>query len=411
MQHSFTLLLLSIGFLACQSTDTPIDKGGTATIDSIATVTIPEPVPPPSYSQLFDPILADGFDFPVGDKNAKGSYTAPSGKTYAGWYIATETAEHYSLGIHTGEDWNGNGGGETDFGQPVYAIGKGIVIAAQDYGAPWGNVVLLEHHFLENNIVKTVYSQYAHLNELKVAKGDTIERRRLVGTIGNGGGVYPAHLHLEVRAATMADYDVTYWPSSNGKDETWVRKHYLEPTAFIKAHRSLTVPIKESNFIFVKKSEYTLYYFENGKLDTTYEIALSQNPVGHKVEQGDNRLPEGAYAIIQKSDGPFSGDMGPFFGTGWMRLNYPNPFDTKAAYDKGWIKKDAMNSMIRRWNEGKEPSKHTRLGGGIGIHGWSGSWAGLSTRNLTWGCISMHNEDLTHFFKQVPLQTKIVIVP
>jgi hypothetical protein len=55
---------------------------------------------------------ADGFDFPFGDGEGGGSYTdLATGKRYAGWYKATRFAESYSLGIHTGEDWNGAGGG------------------------------------------------------------------------------------------------------------------------------------------------------------------------------------------------------------------------------------------------------------------------------------------------------------
>ena len=43
---------------------------------------------------FIDPQLADGFDFPIGDVNAKGSYIAPNGKKYSGWYIATNFAEN-----------------------------------------------------------------------------------------------------------------------------------------------------------------------------------------------------------------------------------------------------------------------------------------------------------------------------
>src|SRR5262245_21414114 len=54
---------------------------------------------------------ADGFDFPFGDPDGKGSYTdKATGKSYKGWYIATRFGERYSMGIHTGEDWNGSGG-------------------------------------------------------------------------------------------------------------------------------------------------------------------------------------------------------------------------------------------------------------------------------------------------------------
>jgi len=53
---------------------------------------------------------ADGFDFPFGDPDGKGSYTdKATGRTHNGWYVATRFTEKYSMGIHTGEDWNGSG--------------------------------------------------------------------------------------------------------------------------------------------------------------------------------------------------------------------------------------------------------------------------------------------------------------
>ena len=33
---------------------------------------------------FLDPNLADGFDFPVGDINGKGSYSSPAGKKFTG---------------------------------------------------------------------------------------------------------------------------------------------------------------------------------------------------------------------------------------------------------------------------------------------------------------------------------------
>src|SRR5262245_55390426 len=60
---------------------------------------------------------ADGFDFPVGDRDGAGTYEGSDGRTHRGWYVATKFGEDYALGIHPGEDWNGRGGGNTDLGQ------------------------------------------------------------------------------------------------------------------------------------------------------------------------------------------------------------------------------------------------------------------------------------------------------
>src|SRR5262249_56921727 len=87
---------------------------------------------------------ADGFDFPVGDPDGKGSYTdKATGKTHNGWRVATRFAEKYSMGIHTGEDWNGVGGGDTDLGQDVFAVANGRVVFAENCGRVPGHLLLL----------------------------------------------------------------------------------------------------------------------------------------------------------------------------------------------------------------------------------------------------------------------------
>jgi hypothetical protein len=65
----------------------------------------------------------DGFDFPVGKPDAVGYYDA----------------QPFGVTRHLGNDWNGNGGRDTDLGDPVYAAATGIVISAVDVGFDWGN--------------------------------------------------------------------------------------------------------------------------------------------------------------------------------------------------------------------------------------------------------------------------------
>lgn len=370
----------------------------------LAVTTAPNPI--------FHPLMADGFDFPIGSKSATGHYTDKvSGIQYSGWYIAAQTGEEYELGIHTGEDWNGRGGNNTDLGQPVKAIGKGKVVAADNYGAPWGNVIMIEHHYMENAEVKRVFSLYAHLEELSVSDGDTVERRQLIGSIGTGDGAYLAHLHLELRSESLADFPVDYWPSAEGKDQKWVKEHYLAPTPFIQAHRRTSVPIQAKHCLVVTKHQYRLEHWRQGELMRSYDIALSQDPLGHKQRQGDNRLPEGAYHINQKSRGPFSGTYGDFFGPAWMRISYPNVWDAKAGVAAGTISEADGQKIEQAWDERKMPPKTTDLGGGIGIHGWSGTWNPDGDRHLTWGCISMQNEDLDQFYDKIPVGTLIFIYP
>lgn len=362
-----------------------------------------------------DTLLADGFDFPVGDKNGKGNYISLQGnKKFGGCYTSVEFAEIYTdySWIHTGEDWNGQGGGNTDLGQPVYSTAKGTVLFADMRPAPWGKIILIKHNYLENGKLYTIFSQYTHLNKILVKKNQLVNKRDKIGTIGQDPGKnYPAHLHFEIRKKSMESYPVDYWPSSNNKTVAWVKENYESPSDFINSHRVLTVPANENKILIAVKNEYKMMVYNSGKLHTEYKIALSQNPIGHKIRQGDNRLPEGEYRIIQKSRGPFSGDYAEYFGPAWIRINYPNNYDAENGYKKGVITKKERNSIIKANNSGNFPPKNTKLGGGIGIHGWINNWVADGTQNLTWGCISMHNNDLLKLYETLPLNIKIIIMP
>lgn len=369
------------------------------------------PSPAGKKSNIFELPFCDGFDFPFGDGNGGGTYSDKAGKSHSGWYIATRTAEIYSLGIHTGEDWNGNGGGNSDEGQPVFAAASGVVVESRDFGSPWGNVVMIRHLVLENLTIDTVYSSYAHLGKRLVQVGDQVVRRQEIGDIGTGGGAYPAHLHLEIRKQKMRDLPADYWPSADGKDQQWIKDHYFEPSDYIQKHRKCLVPNKEKQLLIAHKSAYRMKLYSEGKLIKEYRIALGQSPDGHKLMQGDNKTPEGQYRIIEKSVGPFGGAYGSFLGSRWMRLNYPNTWDAENGLKKKKISQSQYEQIAKANLEGREPLKTTKLGGGIGIHGWSGNWPEPDRQNLTWGCISMEKEELEALYSTIQKGCTVLIYP
>ena len=166
----------------------------------------------PTASEGDDVPLADGFDFPVG---------APDGY---GYYCAQGFGQNH----HLGEDWNGSGGGNTDYGDPVYAIGTGVVSASADLSGGWGNVVRIIHRYEEDDGVREVESLYAHLQDYSVRVGDVVGRGQQIGRIGDADGIYIAHLHFEIRAAAGMPVGPGYARRSHG---------YLDPTAFIASHR------------------------------------------------------------------------------------------------------------------------------------------------------------------------------
>ena len=275
---------------------------------------------------------ADGFDFPFGNPDGKGSYIdRATGRNHNGWYVATRFAESYSLGIHPGEDWNGAGGGNTDLGQDVYAVANGQVVFAAHCGRLWGNVIIIEHTYYENHVKRKIRSLYAHLNEIKVQNGEKLQRRQIIATIGQDPEkLFNAHLHLEFRLDETLP--PTYWPSSAGKDAGWVSNHYAPPAEFINNHRKLFVPHLESTLLLIDSVEYKMRYYQTGKQQGEYDVSFGQSK-GQKRQQGDNKTPRGMYFVTYKHRGQFDGPYGKYYGGHWIKFNYPNKYD--AEWGKG----------------------------------------------------------------------------
>jgi murein DD-endopeptidase MepM/ murein hydrolase activator NlpD len=160
--------------------------------------------------------LADGFDFPVGKPNADQYYKQRG-------FIA---------GRHPGEDWNGAGGGNSDFGAPIYAIGNGVVVLSQQVGRSWGRSVIIRHAYRDQDgIVKMIDSMSTHLASLRVTEGQIVKRGDLIGTMGGNDGMYPVHLHFEIRKNLSIGMNRLYYPRD--------LNHYYSPTTFIEQHRRL----------------------------------------------------------------------------------------------------------------------------------------------------------------------------
>ncbi len=173
----------------------------------------------------------DGFDFPCGAPNGGGYYVAAG--------LCDEAYYRDRKAWHTGEDWNGTGGGDTDEGHPVYAVAHGRVEAAGSW-AGWGNIVLIEHRLPEG---RQVWSQYAHLGEMHVRLDDVVRRGQQIGTIGhmrdaNGNATGPAHLHFELRAQYLK-------PDAWGWSREDVLRYYLYPREYIATHRPGTAHLPE----------------------------------------------------------------------------------------------------------------------------------------------------------------------
>jgi hypothetical protein len=126
---------------------------------------------------------ADGFDMPVGKPDAEGYYRSRG----------------LIVGRHMGDDWNGNGGGNTDLGAPVYSSAHGLVVYSRDARMGWGKTVIIRHAYWEGGKWNYADSFYTHLHQMFVREGQQVQRGQLVGSIGTNRGMYTAHLHFEIR--------------------------------------------------------------------------------------------------------------------------------------------------------------------------------------------------------------------
>ena len=161
-------------------------------------------------------LLADGFDFPVGKPDATGYYK------FRGFYPNG----------HLGEDWNGKGGGDSDLGDPIYSMGRGVVVFSENIRVGWGNCIIVRHAYRDiTGKIDMVDSLYAHLHERKVQVGQLVEKGQLVGTMGGNNGMYAVHLHFEVRKNLQIGMN----RSQFARDYS----NYHSPTTFINARRQL----------------------------------------------------------------------------------------------------------------------------------------------------------------------------
>ncbi len=136
--------------------------------------------------------------------------------------------------------------------------------------------------------------------------------------------------------------------------------------------------------VLVHKHERRLEVFSDGEIIRTYRAALGRQPVGHKLEVGDQRTPEGIYTIDWRHESPD-------FNLS-MHLDYPNLKDQTAAYERGI-----------------DP------GGMIMIHGTpiDEQYPEWYFEGLDWtnGCIALTNPEMRELWDLVPDGTLVEIRP
>lgn len=142
-------------------------------------------------------------------------FTSPLGTRGGGLIYNAQPFNHPNIdrnGRHTGEDYNGIGQENSDLGDSVYAASRGGVLFAADVGGGWGGVVILLHRLDDGDLVQTFYG---HLDAIHVVSGATVASGDIIGSVGNSGGRYFAHLHFEVRKGSRPYLGKGYLPFSS----------------------------------------------------------------------------------------------------------------------------------------------------------------------------------------------------
>ena len=139
------------------------------------------------------------------------------------WSSDAEAKDAHNIENNHWRRRNGVYGGDTDLGDPIYAIANGWVSEADDQGGGWCNVIRVIH-FVDGMYMESLY---AHNETMLKTRGDPVRRGEQIATIGKCADYY-AHLHFELRTKPGL-------PLGNGYSAQ--REGLISPTAYIRTHR------------------------------------------------------------------------------------------------------------------------------------------------------------------------------
>lgn len=145
---------------------------------------------------------------------------------------------------------------------------------------------------------------------------------------------------------------------------------------------ALAAPEERADLIRVYKSERRLELLREGQVIRSYEVSLGDAPEGHKMQEGDERTPEGEYIIDWRNPRSVAHLS--------LHISYPNEEDIARAKAAG-----------------------VSPGGDIMIHGLLNGWGFLGAlhrmRDWTDGCIAVTDKEMREIWSLVPDGTPIVI--
>ncbi|MFY1831883.1 L,D-transpeptidase family protein [Myxococcus fulvus] len=272
------------------------------------------------------------------------------------------------------EAWADPGGAKP--GAEVRSLARGRVVEAT------GETVTLEHLYHENHELQRVRAVYSGLTSVTHRPGDGVSRGQVLGRVGPGASVV---LHTDRKLSPA------------------------QARRFTRERARLPQPLEEPVLVLISHAKNQLRLYERGVERARVEVGFGQGE-GPKQERGDNRTPVGMYFIVQTVRGNITGPYAAYYGGHWLRVNYPNPWDASRGVERGWLTEKTRERIARAWTAREATDASTRLGSGIGFHGWSGEWSlAQSGGRLSWGCVVFHLGDITTLYERMPKGTMVVL--
>ena len=168
--------------------------------------------------------------------------------------------------------------------------------------------------------------------------------------------------------------------------------------------KGITGPIPNLKIV-VDKSDHLLTLYSGGTILKSYGVGLGDGGEGDKQKAGDHKTPEGTFYIAERS---VLSPPDQYLGSRWMRVSYPNVEDAQRGLDSGMIDLSVYQEIVRANNNGEIPPQRTALGGGIGIHGGSGTYDNIGD-HWTWGCMALTNSNVNEIYDYISVGTRLVI--
>ncbi len=156
------------------------------------------------------------------------------------------------------------------------------------------------------------------------------------------------------------------------------------------------LPALKDPRILVEKSAGRLTVFDADRPVKAYKV-ISGFGYGDKVQEGDQRTPEGDFYVCMKNpQSKYVLSLG---------LSYPNIEDANRGLRAGMIGQTQYDAVVDAILKKQMPPWNTPLGGEIMIHGCA------YDRTGTLGCVAMQDGDIRELYAAIPVGTPVEIRP